>query len=153
MINLQHCRQRRVNRVLNLLFVDAKQRGNKRFQLYLTLYLLYSPCEHPDAGLLVPGLAPIVLHHLLDQLAPLLVQLLRLLLEMVPPAVPQLSRPLLIAPANTWNKNICFDKKIFILLSPGNIWNENIYPSHFGSLLSFFQLSNQHCSARNTKTQ
>ena len=100
-----------MNRVLILLFVYAKQRGNKRFKLYLTLYLLCSPCEHPEAGLLVPGLAPLVLHHLLDQLAPLLVQLLRLLLEVVPPAVPQLSRPLLIAPANNWNENIYFDKK------------------------------------------
>lgn len=100
-----------MNRVLILLFVYAKQRGNKRFKLYLTFYILSSPGEHPEAGLLVPGLAPLVLHHLLDQLAPLLVQLLRLLLEVVPPAVPQLSRPLLIAPANNWNENIYFDKK------------------------------------------
>ena len=77
----------------------------------MTFYLLCSPGEDPDAGLLVPGLAPLVLHHLLDQLAPLLVQLLRLLLEVVPPAVPQLSRTLLITPGNTWNENIYFDKK------------------------------------------
>ena len=36
LIHLQHCRHRRVNRVMILLFVYAKQRGDKRFQLYLT---------------------------------------------------------------------------------------------------------------------
>ena len=43
LINLQHCRHRRVNRVLILLFVYAKQRGNKRFKLYTWLSIY---CAH-----------------------------------------------------------------------------------------------------------
>ena len=61
----------------------------------------FSPGEHLDTGLLVSSGTPLVSQVLLQLLGFLLLHLHALLLEVIPPVVLQLGRPLLITPGIT----------------------------------------------------
>ena len=83
---------------------DGGWRGG---QLYFS-----SPCENFDCSLLESCLASLILLALLNEFASLLIKLLGLLLEGVSPVVPQLGRPLLIAPAHIFMSKTIFEIKI-----------------------------------------